>query len=177
MEIWKSIKGFEGKYEISSLGRVRSLSRLKVGKSNSSFITEEKILSLSFNKDGYKKCSLHKDGRRFTYQVHRLVAEAFIPNINNLPQVNHKDWDRTNNRVENLEWCTYKYNSENKRIKSNKFFTNYKVTQYDFQGRHISTYDSINSASLCTDIIPYRIKLCADGVINQAGGYIWKYTK
>lgn len=177
MEIWKSIKGFEGRYEISSLGRVRSLSRLKVGKSNCSFITEEKILSLSFNKDGYKKCSLHKDGRRFTYQIHRLVAEAFIPNINNLPQVNHKDWDRTNNRVENLEWCTYKYNLENKRIKSNKFFTDYKIAQHDFQGRHINTYDSINSASLCTDIIPYRIKLCADGVINQAGGYIWKYIK
>lgn len=70
-----------------------------------------------------------------------------------------------------------KYNSENKRIKSNKFFTDYKVTQYDFQGRYINTYDSINSASLCTDIIPYRIKLCADGVINQAGGYIWKYVK
>ena len=87
MEIWKSIKGFEGKYEISSLGRVRSLSRLKVGKSNSSFITEEKILSLSFNKDGYKKCSLHKDGRRFTYQVHRLVAEAFIPMVLLIRQV------------------------------------------------------------------------------------------
>ena len=101
MEIWKDIKGFEGKYEISNLGRIRSLSRFKVGKSNSSFITKERILSLSFNKDGYKKCSLHKNGKRFTYQVHRLVAEAFIPNISNLPQVNHKDWDRTNNRVEN----------------------------------------------------------------------------
>ena len=81
------------------------------------------------------------------------------------------------NRVENLEWCTYKYNSENRRIKSNKSFTDYGITQYDFQGRYVNTYDSINSASLYTDIIPYCIKLCADGIINQAGGYIWKYVK
>ena len=177
MEVWKSIKGVEGLYEVSNLGRVKSLSRVKICKSNSSFITKEKILSLSFSRDGYKKCSLHKGGRRFTYQVHRLVAEAFIPNINDLPQVNHRDWDRTNNRVENLEWCTYEYNSENRRNSSNKSFTDHKVIQYDFQGKFINIYNNINSASLCTDIIHYRIKLCADGIINQAGGYIWKYTK
>lgn len=177
MEIWKSIKGFEDRYEVSTFGRIKSLSRVKVGKSNSSFVTEEKILSLSFNKDGYKKCSLHKDGKRYTYQVHRLVAETFIPNPNNLSQVNHKDWDRTNNTVSNLEWCSHRYNSENRRIKSNRAFTEYRIAQFDFCGKCIGTYDNINSASLSTDIIPSRIKLCADGVINQAGNYIWKYIK
>ena len=98
-EIWKDIKGYEGKYQISSHGRVRSLKNSK-----------ERILKPHKDTSGYKQVDLLKDGKRKTCSVHRLVANHFIPNPNNLPQVNHKDENKLNNNIENLEWCTQKYN-------------------------------------------------------------------
>ena len=98
-EIWKDISGFEGVYEISSYGRVRS-------------IKSGKILSTSKcgGCRGYLSVCLSKNGKRYGKLVHRLVAEAFIPVVEGLSEVNHKDEDKTNNRVENLEWCDHKYN-------------------------------------------------------------------
>lgn len=111
-EEWKDIKGYEGIYQISNMGRVKSLSNGKYKK--------EKIRKYRKDKDGYLQLNLHKNNVMTTFKVHRLVAEAFIPNPHNLPQVNHKDEDKTNNRVDNLEWCTVEYNNNygtrNKRI-------------------------------------------------------------
>lgn len=113
-EIWKDIKGFEGLYQVSNLGRVKSLSRM-IFVSNPHFTgyrkTKEKILS---NKPGiikYVYVILRKDCKSFQVGVHRLVAEAFIPNPNNLPEVNHKDENPSNNQIDNLEWCSHYYNS------------------------------------------------------------------
>lgn len=97
-EIWRPVVGYEGLYEVSSYGRVRSLRR-------------GRILTSSINRDGYVRCHIKVNGVSKYYLVHRMVAEAFIPNPDNLPQVNHKDEDKTNNRVENLEMCNAKYNS------------------------------------------------------------------
>ena len=94
-EIWKEIKDYEGLYQVSNLGRVKS---------------STKILKNRLSKRGYYIVTLYKNGKSTTKWVHRLVAEAFIPNPDNLPQVNHKDEDKLNNRVDNLEWCTAKYN-------------------------------------------------------------------
>lgn len=101
-EVWKPIKGFEGLYEVSSIGRVRSLNYRQTGKSK----------ELAFEEvGGYLRVSLSKKGEaRFRPLVHRLVAEAFLPNLNEYPQVNHIDEDRANNYVNNLEWCSAKYN-------------------------------------------------------------------
>lgn len=101
-EIWKDIKDFEGLYQISNLGRVKSLNYNRTGK--------EKILSLLDNGSGYFKVCLCSNGKVKQLYVHRLVAEAFIPNPNNLPEVNHKSEIKSQNNVENLEWCTAKYN-------------------------------------------------------------------
>lgn len=101
-EVWKPIKDYEGIYEVSSCGQVR---RLHKDKRSSPF----KILKLDTLR-GYKKVHLYKNGSGKPFQVHRLVAEAFIPNPDNLPQVNHIDEDPSNNCVENLEWCDPKYN-------------------------------------------------------------------
>lgn len=105
MEEWKDIKGYEGLYQISNLGRVKSLSR-KVFNGNGYYIMNEKILKPKKTQVGYLKVRLC---RKDIY-IHRLVAESFIPNSNNYPEVNHKDESKTNNRVDNLEWCTHKYN-------------------------------------------------------------------
>ena len=99
-EIWKDIKGFEGHYQVSNFGRVKSI---KFGK--------ERILRPGKNKKGYLRVGISKNGESKTYSVHRLVAQAFIPNLNNLPQINHKNEDKTDNRVENLEFCDAKYNN------------------------------------------------------------------
>lgn len=98
-EIWRPIEGYEGLYEISSYGRVRSL-------------IKNIILRLKKEPTGYLRCNLYLNKNMKTVSIHRLVAQAFIPNPNNLPQVNHKDDDKTNNNVTNLEWCTVKYNND-----------------------------------------------------------------
>lgn len=97
-EIWKDIKGYEGLYQVSNLGNIKSLFRYK------------KILKPTKNTLGYLKVSLYKDKKIKVMSVHRLVAEAFLENTNNFTDINHKDGNKTNNKVENLEWCTRQQN-------------------------------------------------------------------
>lgn len=107
-ERWKDIQGFEGRYQVSDKGRVKSLER--VTQLNGRVRTEpEKIMAYTL-RSGYPTLILRKDGKRYSRQIHRLVAEAFLPNPYNLPIVNHKDFTRDNNDVTNLEWCTQKHN-------------------------------------------------------------------
>ena len=101
-EVWKPIRGYEGKYEVSSLGRVKSL----VFRNNQTEIPRERILSATDNGHGYKIVGLSKDGKRKNHYLHRLVAEAFIPNLSNLEVVDHINHDRSDNRVDNLQWLT-----------------------------------------------------------------------
>lgn len=108
-EVWKDIIGYEGRYMISNLGRVKSLSR-EVSNGKGVRKIDEKIITPYTDELGYKKVSLKKDNKGKTSKVHRLVAIAFIPNPMNLPQVNHKDENPSNNNVDNLEWCDAKYN-------------------------------------------------------------------
>ena len=97
-EIWKNIDGYEGKYQVSNFGQVKSM------------IGQEKVLHPKKHRNGHLQIGLHKDKKRKTMYIHRLVAQAFIPNPDNLPCVNHKDENPNNNNVDNLEWCTQKYN-------------------------------------------------------------------
>ena len=98
IEIWKDVKGYESLYQVSNLGRIRSIKNgIKIKKQYE-------------RPNGYMQVCLCQNGKITTYKTHRLVAEAFIPNINNLPEVNHKDENKINNCVDNLEWCTSSYN-------------------------------------------------------------------
>ena len=101
-EVWRDIEGYEGLYQVSNMRRVKSLNYRRSGK--------ERILKRLKNKWGYLFVHLQKDGKQKGCKLHRLVAQAFIPNPENLPEVNHKDEDKNNNTVDNLEWCTRKYN-------------------------------------------------------------------
>ena len=110
MEEWKSIPGYEGLYEVSNLGRVRSLDRYIKYSNGQIRLHKGRILNPSKDTNGYLKVLLKCNTKCKTITVHRLVALTFLPNPDNLPCVNHKDEDKTNNRVENLEWCTQQYN-------------------------------------------------------------------
>lgn len=113
MEVWRAVKDYEGLYEVSNLGRIRSVSRtVRVGKGKGyERLVESKILSTPINGSGYKIIVLNKpNSKPVCKPIHRLVAEAFIPNPNNLTDVNHKDEDKMNNNVENLEWMSHKEN-------------------------------------------------------------------
>lgn len=102
-EIWKDLPGFEGLYQVSNLGRIYSVPRYKA---------KGGIMSGHADKKGYINITLRRNGEQFTQKLHRLVAITFIPNPENLPEVNHKDENKQNNCVDNLEWCTTAYNHE-----------------------------------------------------------------
>lgn len=111
-EIWKAVKGYEGLYEVSNLGNVRSLDKVIKSKHNGTTLRKGRILTPFYEeKKGYYQVALTKDGKVKKYRVHRLVAIAFLENPFNYTDVNHKDENKINNNVDNLEWCTRKYNN------------------------------------------------------------------
>lgn len=123
MEVWKDIPGYEGLYQVSNLGGVKSIKRPDAAGSR---LLREKILKPTIGTRGYLNVGLRKDNMQKKIEVHRLVAMAFIPNPQNLPQVNHKDEDKVNNCVDNLEWCSRSYNvnygTRNGRMTKTKMF-------------------------------------------------------
>ena len=164
---WFDIKGFEGLYQINQNGEIRSLYNYRKYS-----ILKPKV------KKGYYQIGLRKKGIRFWYAVHRLVAETFIPNPDNLPCVNHKDENKLNNHVDNLEWCTHSYNNiYGTRIDKVKNKTRKSVLQYNKQGVLLNEFASIADASKQTQISIGNISACCRKYKNysHAGGYIWKY--
>lgn len=159
-EIWKDIEGYNGKYQVSNLGRVKSLKG------------SEKILKPRVSNTGYKYVNLCIQGKSKTLKIHRLVAQAFLPNPEGLPQVNHKDEDKLNNNVDNLEWCTREYNcnygTRNKRIASTGGI---KVICIETG----IAYDSILEAKRCTGINNTDIAEVCKGIRKTAGGFHWRY--
>ena len=151
-EIWKAVEGYEGKYEVSNLGRVRSVERkTTLCNQHGEFQRKEhgRIKSQGMNrKDGYRNVKLYRDGKERTLYVHRLVAQAFIPNPDNLPEVNHKDEDTTNNRVDNLEWCSSKYNSNYGAGSLARYQQkSYRVARIDKDGNILREYPSLLEAA------------------------------
>lgn len=168
-EIWKDIKGFEGRYMISNLGRVKSMKYRHHNK--------VEILKEDF-KFGYKRvCLFTKDGKRKRIRVHRLVAQAFIPNPNNYSIINHKDENKENNRADNLEWCTQKYNI-NYGTRTERASTKIRkaIIQIDEENKIINQYNSIKEVEENLKYNRSNIIACAKGRIKTAYGYIWKYA-
>ena len=111
IEEWRSVIGYEGLYEVSNTGQVRSFDRYVKYSNGRIHLHKGKVLSPIKDKDGYLQVNLCNNGKIHQIKIHRLVAQAFLLNPDNLPQVNHLDEDKTNNSVDNLEWCTVKYNN------------------------------------------------------------------
>lgn len=142
-EEWKDVEGYEGHYQISSLGRVRNLSKLK-RYHNTIFIGK-------VGGWGYRTVELYKGKTKSSFLIHRLVAKAFIPNPYNLPYVNHKDENKLNNCADNLEWCTPKYNVNYggaRRRMSENSGRNRAVVMYDMNGEKLDRFYNINEAKI-----------------------------
>lgn len=171
-EFWKPVAGFEGLYEVSSLGRVRSLNR-EVFQQGRIQKYKGCIMSQLIGRHGYYSVRLSKHNKKKTFLVHRIVAEAFIPNTDNLPVVNHKDENRKNNSVANLEWCTIAYNVNYGTTPLRRsIMLGSKVAQYTTNGVLMQTFHSIHDAERKTSIKRQSIHE-AIRLKRQAGGCFW----
>ena len=183
-EIWCTIPGYDGAYEVSNYGRVRSLDRtINLGKRYERCYASQ-ILKLSTCRGGYMQVGLKMGKNRKMELVHRLVAQAFIPNPKHKPQVNHIDGDKTNNRADNLEWCT---DSENKRHAWLKGLM--KVKHQSVDKRRVKCFKaiecvetgeifvSVTAAAKRYNIAISCITNCAKGKTKNSAGHTWKYCR
>lgn len=182
-EIWKDIKNYEGLYQVSNFGNVKSLARITCQKK----VLVEKYLTLFGKYNTYIRVHLVKNGKTVTPYVHRLVAEAFIDNPDNKSQVNHKDGIKSNNFLDNLEWVTasenqkhainnglhlpypIRYGKENSR--------SIPILQFSLTGELLNEYDSATQASIITGVIRSGIVSACRGRIASSGNFIWLYKK
>ena len=170
MEHWKAISGYDGLYEVSDMGRVKSL--------NYNHTHKEKILRPVKGRKGYLQVSLYKDGQIKNWKVHRLVAEAFIPNPQCMETINHLDEVKTNNSASNLEWMSIKdnnnYGTHNKRVAES---LSKQVKMFDKStGELLASFPSTMEAKRVTGINNCNISQCCNGKRKSAGGYIWRYA-
>ncbi len=161
MEVWKDIPNFEGMYQVSNYGNIKSLARYISNGKGKRYI-DEKILTPIDNGYGYKCIGLRNKQKKTVKYIHRLVAEMFIPNPKGYKQINHKDENKSNNKATNLEWCDSQYNIDYSRSRD--------VIQIDMNTKEIvGIYKSCKDAS--------RVTGFSSGNISQACNHLWKYYK
>ena len=175
MEIWKDVAGFEGFYQISNMGNVRSMERLvSFGKQKRTVPAIERIKRT--DKRGYLTVTLSKENKIKNAKIHRLVAEAFVPNPHNLPEVNHKDENKQNNCADNLEWCEHLYNAiYGTKLERQREKKSIPIVQCDLNGNHLREYASAKQAELdLKGKNTGNINKCLKGETKTAFGYKWK---
>lgn len=189
MEIWKDIEGYENLYQVSNLGNVRSLERIVEAKRKGNVYTLIKkghLLVPTKRNHNYLGVYLYnKDGAK-VMSVHRLVANAFIPNPNNYSEVNHINENKQDNRVSNLEWCSHKQNMNCGTVQQRRSQTRYKrkigwkaIEQYTMDGKFVKRFESLAQINKELGYGQGNILKCIQGKINYQHAYhfIWKYAK
>lgn len=173
-EEWRFIPNTDNLYMISNLGRVKSVDSVRPFKKG--FKTYKGRIRRQFpNWQGYLACFVtNRKMERISVRVHKVVCDVFIPNPNNYPCVNHKDEDKQNNRVDNLEHCTYAYNLS---YGSRAGMKDRPVLQYDLNGDYIKDFPSVKIAAQTVDVEPRCISNAIHGWTKSAGGYIWRFKK
>ena len=170
MEIWKDIKNYEGLYQVSNLGRIKSLP-----KKTTNQYSKEKILKPYGAKGDYYRIILTKNKVHKIHYVHRIVAEAFLSKSSDKLVVNHKDENKQNNNANNLEWCTPYYNqvygTKNKRSGQNRGI---KIIQYDLEGNFIKEWNSIKEAEKTLKIFNISNSIKGQSRYKNVGGFNWK---
>ena len=180
-ETWKDIKGYEGLYQVSNMGRVKSLERTVTSKNGSKQYRKERILKPRPNGKGYLRVNLFKSSSETKdFYIHRLVCEAFHENPENKPCVNHIDENKTNNTASNLEWCTYKENSNHgtrnaRMAKGVAKALSKPVGQYTREGELIKVWQSTREVERQLGFAHLAISKVARGKRKTAYGYVWKY--
>lgn len=178
-DIWKPVKNYEGLYEVSNKGQVKRLEHVIVDKIGRKYHKKERIMKGSPTGNGYLKVDLQDNkGKRKPLKVHRIVAEAFVPNPDNKPQVNHKNEIKTDNHVENLEWITAKenlnYGTRNERARK---AISKPVAQYTKDGKLVKIWQSTREAGRELNISNGNISSVARGNQKTCGGFVWKYVE
>ena len=177
METWKDIAGYEGLYQVSDFGNVRSLNWGRRGIIRNLYLKKQNR--------GYRHVELAKDGVRKAFTVHRLVAEAFIPNPNDYKQINHIDEDKTNNTVMNLEWCTQEQNMSHTmslhpdkyHVTGKPFSRKERVIQLSKEGQVLRVWDNLVSIKHEKGFNEWSIGECCRGNRKTAYGFIWRFAK
>lgn len=163
-EIWRPVVGYENLYSVSNYGKVYS------------FI-KNRVLSAKSNGRGYLQIELTKDKKQKMHYVHRLVAQAFLDNPNNLPEVNHKDENAQNNCVCNLEWCSTKYNlSYGTRVERMIKHCKKAVEQIDMSGNVVMVFESLADAERKYGYNHANVSNCCNGKLDTAYGYRWRFA-
>lgn len=171
--MWKEIPGFEGLYEVSTDGLVRSMDRI----SPHGHHLKGKVLKQMTHNKGYLQVSLCKDGVVHQMLVHRLVAQVFIPNPKGLDFINHKDEDKSNNFVGNLEWCTQHYNNTyNGKMEKLAELKQKPVVQMNLDGSEVARFKSAAHAARSLNFDKARINHCCRGEAKTHHGFTWKYA-
>lgn len=172
-EIWKDIKGYEGLYQVSNMGKVKSLNYLRTGKEN--------VLKPGKQNSGYLTVCLSKNNKPKIFRVHRLVATAFIPNPENKPCIDHINTIKDDNRAENLKWATQKENVNNVLTRSKRYgANNYKareVLQFTKEGVFVRKWFCIREAARELGFNQSSISKCCLGKMKTCYEFVWKYAE
>lgn len=181
-EIWKDIQGYEGLYQISNYGNLKSLDHIVKTKNQYNKISNRTVkgkkIKKSFDRDNYYTVSLCKNNNKTTKRIHRLVAQAFIPNLENKSMINHKDENKQNNNFSNLEWCTAKYNTNyNNMPKRRGISKRKKVYQFDKQNNLIKIWNYSKEAAEFYKVKDSSIRGCCCGKTKTIKKFIWKYQR